>query len=151
MFKDKAEYDIEARFDGEVPEINDAALTDPEAAQYLQHLELMRQGAQDAALHQPIEDAQFSAFMSGVRDGIEMAEQTRYRGWMAWASLASLSAAALLIAFSFFWAVSPPQAAVNATVIESATTDIEGAVVDVYDSEYGVTTVWVNTTKDDVW
>jgi len=144
MFKNKAEFEAEAHFDGEA-----AGVPGAEAQPYARHLAIMREGAREAARHQPIADAQFSSFMAGIQEGIRAQEPSGYR-WRTWASLLSLSTAALLIAFSAFWAFSPAQQPVNATVVESATTDLEDTVVDVYNSEYGVTTVWVNTAKDDL-
>lgn len=144
MFKNKTEYELEAHFDGE-----SSIAPSGEALPYARHLEVIREGAREAAKCRPIEDAHFSAFMSGIQEGIRNQEPSGLR-WRTWASLLSLSAAALLIAFSAFWAFAPPEEPVNATVVESAVTDLKDTVVNVYESEYGVTTVWVNTTNDDL-
>ena len=88
---------VEAHFDGEAKH---AARVEahleacPACAAYARQLAAMRAGAAVAARPGCIADAQFPAFMEGIRERIE-APRRGYRG--LWAGL-SLAAAAMIIA-----------------------------------------------------
>ena len=159
MSKNREQWNIEQWFDGEAPEA--AGLADPEgdfseARSYLEMLEKMRDGVQAVATHEAIGDAQFPAFMDGIREQLEQPKRAPAR--KRWA-LASLTAAALIAAVSVYLvlgggdgngATTPVEAAV--TEVESARTDIEGATVHTYySSESGVATVWVEPGEGEIW
>ena len=136
------------QFDGQLPE--GSAASTPEAQEYLADLEWLRKGVRAVSATPEISDAQFSSFMSGIREGID--EQKPRRGfWPAF----SLVAAALVVAISLFviWeannVVQPPAA--EASVVESATSDIGGATVNSGTSDDGNAVVWVTADKVNVW
>lgn len=113
----------------------------------LSELQRLRMAATAAVRHESIGDGQFPAFMAGVREGLE----TRQRGWGRFWAVASLTAAALIAAISTFVIISNEPKKVDATVVESVTTDLEGATVQTYEDEEGDTTIAVTMSKDDIW
>ncbi len=124
-----------------------AALETAELQAYRQTLVRLREGAQAAAKAPEISDAQFGAFMAGIRDGIE-APAPNARG--LWA-LASLSAAALVLVLSLLAIFARPNEPIKATEVESAHTELDGVAVDWYDAPEGMTTVWVTMPEADLW
>jgi len=108
-------------------------------AAYLADLDRVRQGVQIAAVREAITDAQLPAFMEGIRERLEPPAR-RHRGFWA---LASLSAAALVVALLAFSLLTGGPQEVLATEIESFNTELEGATVTSYLSEDGTATVWV--------
>jgi len=113
----------------------------------LSELRRLRAAATSAVRHEAIGDGQFPAFMAGVREGLEI----RQRGWGRFWALASLTAAALIAAISTFVIISDEPKKVDATVVESCTTDLEGATVRTYEDAEGDTTIAVTMSKDDIW
>jgi hypothetical protein len=117
--------------------------------EYLSTLQRLRDGVQDMRAVPEITDAQFSAFMDGIREGIE-ARPSGYRG--LWAAV-SMVTAAIVIAFSLFAVLDTfhlrgKLPAVQAEV-EKATTEIQGATVNSYTSDDGTAVVWVNNATVD--
>ena len=148
MYKRKEQIEIARVFDGEA----DTPVTgkaSPGESCYLAALEQMREGAQATMKREHINDLQFSAFMQGIRDKLEQPEPLRKpsRFW-AWASL---TAAAFVLAFATFLMVSGSATNVTATVVEEATTEIQGANVSWYSDDDGDATVWVDVADGDVW
>jgi anti-sigma factor RsiW len=140
---------VEAWFDGEPARARgvEAHLAEcPKCAQRLEQLERVREGVIASRRRETISDNQFSAFMAGIRDGLEEAPAPgRRRFWPAF----SLAAAALLIALATFLILDTGPAPVRATEVESVSTDLEGAIVG-FAVEDGVTTVWVNDFGKDI-
>jgi len=98
------------------------------------------------ALAAPVlSEQQFPAFMEGIKAGIH---EPRRRSGGIWA-LMSLAAAALVIAVATFSMFTGPGPA-KANEVESVTTDIEGASVQVETPEGGVTSINVHIGKDDI-
>ncbi|MDZ4861740.1 MAG: hypothetical protein SGI88_22425 [Candidatus Hydrogenedentes bacterium] len=116
--------------------------------EYLADIAYLRQGAQTVSPAPEIADAQFSAFMLGIREGIEAPAPRR--GF--WAAL-SLVTAALVAAISLFVIfetnniVQPP----TVSAVESATTDISGATVTSGTAEDGTAVVWVDAGQVEMW
>lgn len=95
-----------------------------------------------------IAEAQLPAFLAGIEARIEGAPRRHTGLW----AMASLCAAALLVALSFMFLVSDGPAPVQArTVVESLSTDIDGATTTSYHDEAGTTTVWINVPDGDMW
>jgi anti-sigma-K factor RskA len=141
---------LEAMFDASPadPALEGAA-TDSECAEWLHHLRMLHAHGERVQQATPvIEDAQFNAFFAGIQDGMQESAPAGVfrRGWWA---IASLSAAAVLVAFSAFWMMTEGPQPVNAEV-EAASTEVEGATVECYDTEQGVPTVWVTLAEDDL-
>ena len=113
----------------------------------LSELRVLRAAGTAAVRHEAIVDGQFPAFMAGVREGLD----SRRRGWGRFWALASLTAAALIAAISTFIVISDEPKKVHATVVESCTTELEGATVSTYEDEQGDTTIAVTMSKDDIW
>ena len=155
MAKCKWILEIERYFDGQssqTEEVTQHLNVCPSCAAFHKQLETMRQGVQISVQHETIRDAQFNAFMDGIREGVAARASVTVpprRRWWAWMSL---TAAALIVSVATFVVLTNGQKPVDATatVVESCTTDLEGGSVTSYKSE-GVTTVWVTVTKDDVW
>ena len=142
--------DIERWFDGESPHAERvqrhvAKCTD--CAAYHEGLQALRDGATETTRREEIQEAQFPAFFDGIREGIESPRRGHGRLW----ALASGSAAALIAAMSLIIMFGSGHTPVDATVIESYSTDLEGASITTSDSRNGVPTVWITVTQDDVW
>lgn len=141
---------IAADFDGEMPlsEAERAALlSDAELAAYAEALPAMHAGAQVARVTPRIEDAQMGAFMAGIQQGLATPSPAPHRG--VWAAV-SLTAAAMVIAVSAFVVFDGGPQPVQANEVESISTDLEGARLDVYDSDEGITTIWIVNSGDDL-
>ena len=143
-------------FDGEgkqSPELERHVASCPECAAHVGQLRLVRDAVEAAVPREEIRDAQFPAFMAGVRDGIDATTRARglfrpRRGGL-WA-MASLAAASLIVAVSVMLVINDEPPKVDATVVEWCDTELDGATVG-YESDNGVTTVWVTMSKEDVW
>ena len=116
-------------------------------AKHARNLRAVRESLRAVETEAAIHDHQFPAFLAGVRDSIERPSR---RSGGVWA-LASLSAAALIVAVALFAMFSNgPQPAVATTEVESVATDIQGATVDSYASDNGSAVVWVNIPDGDI-
>lgn len=142
---------IERWLDGELPE-SDAIkrhLSEcPQCGAYSERLGVLRRGVQTVAMHEEIRDSQFPAFMEGVRARIDA---SRRRSTGIWA-LASVGAAALIVAGSIFVVITGGPSEVGAqTVVLEASTQLEGWRANAYTSENGTATVWVDEAEEDLW
>jgi len=113
----------------------------------LTELETVRAGVQAIRKRVEINDTQMNAFMAGVREQMHAPQKSHRRLW----AYLSLTAAALIAALSTFALIENGLETVDATVVESYSTELEGATIQTYDSDAGVTTVWITVSKDDVW
>ena len=143
---------VERWFDGEIRHETTADVSAHVAgcrvcSDRLAELQRLRTAATAAVRREGIGDGQFPSFMAGVREGLEK----RQRGWGRFWALASLTAAALIAAISTFVIISDKPKTVDATVVESVTTDLEGATVQTYEDKEGDTTIAVTMSKDDIW
>ena len=149
------EKKIAAHFDGQAPEGMQAP-SSAEAQAYIADLNYLREGARASAATPQISDAQFSSFMDGIRQGIEI---TSARGghWL-WAKL-SLVGAALVVAISVFVilesknVVQPPVTNAEERVdVESVSTDIRDVTVKSEETEDGNAVVWMTPSQaGEVW
>jgi hypothetical protein len=127
----------------------DAETISAEERDYLADLAFLREGVQAVPPAPEIADAQFSAFMQGIREGVEAAPEPR-RGF--WAAL-SLVTAAMVAAISIFVIfetnniVQPP----TVSAVESASTDISGATVTSGTSKDGSAVVWLDAGQVEMW
>ncbi|GMW02312.1 MAG: hypothetical protein AMXMBFR84_34480 [Candidatus Hydrogenedentota bacterium] len=142
MFFNKREIEAARHFDGET-----GAKGSPQTQAYIEQLQRLRNGVQAVRETPGISDAQFSAFMAGIRKELE---ESPRRQWGRMRSVLSLTAAALLVSISLF-AVFFGGPDNSPTKVEAATTEIPGAKVDVYDSGDGSATVWVTYGEGDIW
>lgn len=95
-----------------------------------------------------IADAQMPAFLEGIGSGIERSPRRHTGLW----AMASLCAAALIVAVSFVLLASDGPTPVQAhTIVESLSTDIDGATTTSYHDDTGTTTVWINVPDGDMW
>lgn len=148
MKTERDERNIEQWFDGEAGEPDAALLERPDVRAYLEELQQLRDGAQSVAAPRTIDDAQFPAFMAGIREQLETAPRRRLGGFWA---LASVTAAALIVAVSVFLVLTGGGAANSPTVVEATSTGIEGALVESYSSDEGGTaTVWITLPERDI-
>ena len=143
---------VELWFDGA------ATPTDPEAEHVVQCAHCAAQVAQwgvlrsavgETATCEGIADAQFPAFFDGIQEQVQMPVRPRGHRKL-WAAL-SLTAAALIVAISAVVVFREGPQPVDATVIESYSTELEGATIRSYSSDEGVATVWITVSQDDVW
>ncbi|NIA15465.1 MAG: hypothetical protein GWP08_15485 [Nitrospiraceae bacterium] len=143
---------VELWFDGE------GAPTDPEAAHVAQcphcaaqvaQWGALRSAVRETAASEAIADAQFPAFFDGIREQVRTPMRPRGHRKL-WAAL-SLTAAALIVAISAVVVFRDGPQPVGATVIESCSTELEGATIRSYSSDEGVATVWITVSQDDVW
>ena len=142
---------VEQWFDGacaDAQRVSEHLAACPECAAYARRLRVLRDGAAAVAKQEEVRDPQFAAFMAGIREQIQVPRR-RHRG--AWA-LVSLTAAALIVAAATFLVLSNGPRTADATVVESCSTEIQGATVTSYATENGVTTVWVKVpiAQDDI-
>lgn len=142
---------VAAMFDGEAPETAELKAlldADPELAAYYAGVQRLREGAEAVRGEAEIGDAQFPAFMRGIRDGIEQPVRGGHRGFWA---VVSMGAAAMLAAISAIVVMTGGPSEVRAhTVIEEVSTDIEGGVTSSFISEGGTATVWVEAPAKDI-
>lgn len=151
MFMRRKEKEMTALVDGEgrYAPMDSSVLETPEYQTYRDDMMRLREGAQQAAAQTPeISDGQMGAFITGIREGIEQPAPSHVKGM--WAT-ASLVAAALVLVLSLLVIFNSPNEAVQATEVESAVTELDGAAVDCYDSPQGTTTVWVTMPENDLW
>lgn len=143
---------VERWFDGESREPDSVArhLAGCSAcAAYVARLERFRAGVRAVSVRPEVSASQMPAFLEGIRERIE-APRRRRSGWWA---VVSLTAAAMLVAVSLFALVTggPDPVKAEHSVIESATTDVEGATVETKDSTEGNRAiVWVHVPRKDV-
>lgn len=143
---------VEPWFDGQLPPDDAAAVSAhvegcPACSARIEGMRRLHDAAVAIVRREEIGDAQFSAFMVGVRDGVTIPARRRHRFW----AVASLTAAALIAAVSTFIIMADGPKKVDATVVESATTELQGATVSTYADEDGDTTIVVTAGKDDIW
>jgi len=148
MGKNDLERRVARRFDGEArgDALNEEALESAEAQAHLAQLQKIRNGIEQVAVRETINDAQFPSFMAGIRERIET-PQRHARG--LWA-LASLTAAALIVAVSVFLIFASSRAPGVSTVVEAAESGIAGTTVNTYSSSDGTATVWVTEAQRDI-
>jgi hypothetical protein len=145
------ERDIARRFDGETT-VDESAPVDMQAAAHESGLRLLREGVRQATQRAEIADAQFPAFMEGIRESIERPQRGYHRFW----AVISLSTAALLVAFSAFLVFTTGDQTVPLVVeavtneVETVSTEINGATVDSYTDGDGTTVLWVSAGKRDL-
>lgn len=143
------EKKLAQHFDGQLPE--GAAPSSPEAQAYLAELRYLRDGARAVAETPQISDTQFSAFMNGIREGIDAPA----RGHWLWAKV-SLVAAALVVSMAVFviWesknVIQPPVVDAG-SIVESATSEIRDVKVKSETSDDGNAVVWMTPSQVDVW
>jgi hypothetical protein len=114
-----------------------------ECASFLRALEGLRSATLAVPRPRGIDDAQFGAFMAGIREGIESpAPRFSLRGF--WAGL-SLVGAATVVVLATYSIISEPTV-IKATEVKSPSTQIEGATVDI-NSIDGVTTISLRAPK----
>lgn len=142
--------EVERWFDGEIEENSELMQhidSCPVCSARLEQLRRHRDAVNAVKTPQEIADPQFPAFMEGIRERVESAPRRHGGVW----ALASVATAALIVAVSAFLVLTnggPDK--VEATVVESCSTEIEGATVTSYASDNGVATVWVNVAQDDI-
>lgn len=137
----KHQEKVERWFDGESIEGGFAEShveTCAECAKHLRFLESSREAVGTIVQRAEIADSQFAAFMDGIHQ--ETSQPPRHRRGL-W-TLASLVSAALLIALSIVAVVSPGQTPVIA--VDHYETGVEGASIELLESDDDVSTLWVN-------
>ena len=142
----------EALFDGEeqwVPPSERAIVSESaECESHLARLSRIREAVAASARVETIGEGQVPAFAAGIQEALDARPRSRRGLW----AVASLSAAALILALALSSLFSKPVTPVTATEVEWVSTDLEGATVsDWYNAEDGVATVWVEVGEDDVW
>ena len=145
------EKNVERWFDGE---LSDPGEMDSHVEQCticaatLARLRQTREAVQAVVIQEEISDAQFPACMDGLRRQLEAPQRQPGRLW----AFASLAAAACIVAVStlFMFSQGPTPVAAQ-SVIEDASTEIDGATTSAYYSDDGTATVWVNVPEGDMW
>ena len=121
----------------------------PDCAAWLEMLRETRAGVESVLGQVEISDAQLPAFLEGIREQIQGPRRRARTG--LWA-LASVTAAALVVAISMMTIFSDGPAPVQAqTIVEQCSTELDGATTTSYYSEDGTATVWVNVPEGDMW
>lgn len=139
------ELELARRFDADGL---DAALREAHSSDekaYVAALQRMRDGARAIAGAPAISDAQFNAFMAGIREQIDAPPQSHRGIW----ALLSLSTAALLVALSVF-VVFMSNHGNTESKVEAATTQLPGATVNSYATSDGTPVIWISTGSRDV-
>ncbi len=140
---------VERWFDGEMAESQDlekhVAGCSPCAAR-LEELKTLRAAVDSARAREEIGDAQFPSFMQRIEEEIQSPKRRPVGLW----ALASVAAAAVVVAFSLLSIVSPGPEPLQAVSIEESSTDIDGATTEsVYVNEE-TTMVWINLPDGDM-
>ena len=151
MFECRWIYDVERWFDGEHPEpeaVRGHVETCAACAGRLGRLQGMRAGVQGVVKRHEIGEPQLDAFLDGIRNRIEEPRRSHRGIW----ALASVTAAALIVAVATLMVFTSAPGKVDATVVESVSSEIQGATVESYSSDNGVTTIWlkVPAARDDI-
>ncbi len=147
----KWKSNVEAWFDGNAEDtrgIEQHVQNCPRCREHLKQLEFIRKNIREMAQSAHIADARFPAFIEGIRSGITP-DRRWYRGGIR--AMVSVAAAALIVAGSVFLLLNDGAPGAEAVVVESVSTELEGATVRQYESDNGTTTVWVYMPEDDVW
>lgn len=142
--------DLERWFDGESPDsesVESHLAACPACTAQLDGLRRARAAVTTLAEAPEIPDAQFPAFLASLHEQLAR-PKPRHRG--RWA-LASAVAAALIVAVCVLVVFTPQPSPVAATIVESYTTEIDGATTTSYYSENGTATVWINVPEGDMW
>lgn len=112
-------------------------------------LQRFRAGVKAVAVRQEIAPTQFPAFLEGIRERIDVPAHRHTGIW----ALASLMAASLIVAISLFavFTGGPDPVGAEHSVVESASTEVEGATVETQNSTDGTRAiVWVHRPRKDV-
>jgi anti-sigma factor RsiW len=87
-------------------------------------------------------------FLQDFRDRNSAPERSLNPRW----ALASLVAASFIAALALMSIVTPAKAPVEArSLVESTSTDVEGATTETYHADDGTAIVWVNVPEGDMW
>ena len=157
MTQHTCENNIDRWFDEESDGLDqakvDESLARPEGRAYAEQLRQLREGVQQVSETPEIADAQFPAFMDGIREQLEAPRRGHGR---LWASL-SICAAGLIVAFSAFVVYNntgshkgPPVVEAASVLVEEMKTGIDGATVESFSGEHGTAVVWVSDSSGDV-
>lgn len=114
---------------------------------YLARLKGLRARVAQTKTGARIEDTQLPAFLRELEQRIDVAPARRVGVW----AMASVGAAAIVVAVSVLSIFSSGPKPIEATVIEHASTDIDGATTETYITDDGTATVWVNLPEGDLW
>ena len=143
--------EIERSFDGEetrLDGLNSHLAQCKVCSAYLARLQRLHAGLETLVSREEIHESQFPAFVEGIRERIG----TPRRGHRGLWAFASVAAAAVIVALCTLFIVSGGPRDVSATVVESATTELEGVTIDWYSSDDGTTKIWVTAIQGkDVW
>ncbi len=143
--------EVERWIDGEAAEAAGIERHVAGCAACAKHAAFLRQtrtAVAAVATRHHISDAQFPAFMEGLRVEIERPQ----RSWRGLWALGSLVSAALVAAIALYSLVKPAPVPVEAkTEVELFSTQIEGATTKVDYSDDGVATIWINVPEGDMW
>ena len=144
----KHQHEVERWFDGETTNSSAIEAHAEQCGSCQAHLAFLREArvAIEALPQSPeIADAQLQAFLEGIAEGIH---QPRHRFTGIWA-MASGVAAALIAAVAMMSILTPPEAPVGAeSLIETVSTDIDGATVELLGEGDETPTVWLNAPDD---
>jgi predicted anti-sigma-YlaC factor YlaD len=137
------QHEVERWFDGESA-TGDSVPTHIESCDscraHVAFLTECREAIAGGASVPSISDAQVPAFLEGISDAVN-APRRRMTGFWA---MASALTAALIVAISAVTIVSPGQTPVEAkTEIETVSTDIDGATIEILDDDSTTPTVWL--------
>lgn len=138
------ENDVERWFDGEQP--NDPQLEShieqcTTCQKHLAFLKTCRASLEALPETPTVDDAQMPAFLAGISESVH-APKRRHAG--LWA-MASVSAAALIVAVSMMSITSEGPTPVAAdTIVETYSTDIDGASVELFRTDSDTPTIWLN-------
>ena len=131
---------IERYLDGESPDVT-AVETHlqqcPDCKKHLHDLKQLRHAVQATTDTPEIQDAQLSTFLAGIQKA-RTPQPNPFKGWWA---LASLTAAALIVALATYSLLQPQDSPVNATEEDATATAIEGENVDWHEQD-DVMTLW---------
>ena len=124
-------------------EVREHLSTCPQCTAYLHQLESLREAVRPQSAPSEISDAQFSAFMRGIQEGLKPPAR-RFRGLWTWISVAAMF---LIVLGGLSTMRTGPAAPV---VVESCTSELDGATVTTYSDDNGETTIWIDAAEDDV-
>ena len=140
--------DVERWFDGELTDASIESHIDS-CASCREHVEFLTvcRGAVESLGDAPvISDAQMPAFLEGIREEVASTPSRSFRG--LWA-MASMAAAAVIVAVSMMTITSDgPEPVAADSIVETVSTEIDGASVELFKTDDDTQTVWVNVPED---
>ena len=140
--------DVERWFDGELTDASIESHIDSctGCREHVAFLTVCRASMEALGDAPKISDGQMPAFLDGIREEVQGAPSRSFRGLWAMASMAT---AAVIVAVSMMTITSTgPEPVAADSIVETVSTEIDGASVELFKTDDDTQTVWLNVPED---